>query len=49
MLCGMNFPLHYEFCKFLWEGHVEFPYIPIQKLNEEVITLDKDGTSDNPR
>ena len=47
MLCGMNFPLHYEFCKFLWEGHVEFTYIPIQALNEQVITMGKDELSDN--
>jgi 5'-3' exoribonuclease 1 len=45
MLCGMNFPLHYEFCKFLWEGHVEFPYIPLDKVNKEVITLGKDVSS----
>jgi len=47
MLCGMNFPLHYEFCKFLWEGHVEFSYIPIQRLNEDVLTLDKGESIDN--
>lgn len=47
MLCGMNFPLHYEFCKFLWEGHVEFSYIPIQKVNEDALTLDKGGSIDN--
>jgi hypothetical protein len=39
MLCCMNFPLHYAFCKFLWEGHAEFHYIPLKKLNEEVIRL----------
>jgi 5'-3' exonuclease len=48
MLCGMNFPLHYEFCKFLWESHVEFTYIPIQLLNKDVLTLDKDGLNDTP-
>jgi 5'-3' exoribonuclease 1 len=41
MLCGMNFPLHYEFCKFLWEGHVEFTYIPIQRLDEEVKKVER--------
>jgi 5'-3' exonuclease len=47
MLCGMNFPLHYEFCKFLWEGHVEFSYIPIKALNQDVLTLDKGESIDN--
>ena len=41
MLCGMNFPLHYEFCKFLWEGHVEFTYIPIQQLDEVVKKVER--------
>jgi 5'-3' exonuclease len=43
MLCGMNFPLHYEFCKFLWEGHVEFTYIPIQSLDQEVKKMERKG------
>jgi 5'-3' exonuclease len=41
MLCGMNFPLHYDFCKFLWEGHVEFTYIPIQRLDEAVKKVER--------
>ncbi len=41
MLCGMNYPIHYEFCKFLWEGHIDFSYIPIHPLNQEVIRVDK--------
>jgi 5'-3' exonuclease len=39
-LCSMNFPIHYEFCKFLWEGHVDFHYIPIQELNKAVRCVD---------
>ena len=38
-LCSMNVPLHYEFCKFLWEGHADFHYIPLKQLNEEVIRI----------
>ena len=38
-LCSMNFPLHYEFCKFLWEGHADFHFIPLKQLNEEVLKL----------
>ncbi len=49
MLCGMNFPLHYEFCKFLWEGHVEFTYIPIQSLNQEVKKVERKELFDTPR
>lgn len=41
-LCSMNFPIHYEFCKFFWEGHAEFHYIPLQRLNEEVLKVDAD-------
>ena len=39
-LCSMNFPVHYEFCKFLWEGHVDFHYIPIRDLNHAVRDTD---------
>jgi 5'-3' exoribonuclease 1 len=38
-LCSMNFPLHYEFCKFLWEGHADFHHIPLKALNEEVTLI----------
>ena len=41
-LCSMNFPLHYEFCKFLWEGHADFHYIPLNALNYEVIRINKE-------
>ena len=41
-LCSMNFPLHYEFCKFLWEGHADFHYIPLNALNHEVIRINKE-------
>jgi 5'-3' exonuclease len=41
-LCSMNFPIHYEFCKFLWEGHVDFHYIPIKDLNKQVLLIDGD-------
>jgi len=39
-LCSMNFPIHYEFCKFFWEGHADFHYIPLKQLNQEVINVD---------
>jgi hypothetical protein len=38
-LCSMNFPLHYEFCKFLWEGHADFHHIPLKELNNEVMII----------
>jgi len=41
-LCSMNFPLHYEFCKFLWEGHADFHYISLNALNHEVIRINKE-------
>lgn len=40
-LCSMNFPIHYEFCKFFWEGHADFHYIPLKKLNDAVISLEE--------
>jgi 5'-3' exonuclease len=33
-LCKNNFPIHYDFCKFFWESHVDFNYVNIHKLNE---------------
>jgi 5'-3' exonuclease len=39
-LCSMNFPIHYEFCKFFWEGHAEFHYIPLHALNEAVLRIE---------
>jgi 5'-3' exonuclease len=28
----MNYPIHYDFCKFFWESHVEFNYICLKSL-----------------
>jgi 5'-3' exonuclease len=44
-LCSMNFPIHYEFCKFFWEGHADFHFIPLVQLNEEVIKVGEDCPS----
>jgi 5'-3' exonuclease len=44
-LCSMNFPIHYEFCKFFWEGHADFHYIPLKQLNDAVISVDEDCPS----
>jgi 5'-3' exonuclease len=30
------FPIHYEFCKFFWESHVNFNYINIVELNKYI-------------
>jgi 5'-3' exoribonuclease 1 len=38
-LCSMNFPIHYEFCKFFWEGHAEFHYLPLKQLNDEALKV----------
>lgn len=43
-LCSMNFPIHYDFCKFFWEGHVDFHYIPLKQLNDAVVALDSSPT-----
>jgi 5'-3' exonuclease len=32
-LCRNNYPIHYDFCKFFWESHVEFNYINIHELD----------------
>ena len=32
----------WAFCKFFWEGHAEFHYIPLERLNEEVLRVDVD-------
>jgi 5'-3' exonuclease len=28
----MNYPIHYDFCKFFWESHVEFNYVSLKHL-----------------
>jgi len=30
------FPIHYEFCKFFWESHVNFNYINLLELNKYI-------------
>ena len=32
-LTETNFPIHYDFCKFFWESHVDFNYINLKDLN----------------
>jgi len=29
-----DFNIHYDFCKFFWESHVEFNYLPFKELNK---------------
>ena len=35
-LTETNFPIHYDFCKFFWEGYVDFNYIDLKHLNDAV-------------
>jgi hypothetical protein len=31
-----NFPIHFDFCKFFWEGYVDFNYIDLKRLDNTV-------------
>ena len=33
-LIEMDNTIHYDFCKFFWESHVNFKYINIKELNK---------------
>jgi len=35
-LTETNFPIHFDFCKFFWEGYVDFNYIDLKRLNNTV-------------
>ena len=35
-LTETNFPIHFDFCKFFWEGYVDFNYIDLKTLNNTV-------------
>lgn len=35
-LCKNNFPVHYDFCKFFWESHIEFNYVNIKELDKVI-------------
>ena len=35
-LTETQFPIHYDFCKFFWESHVDFNYISLEELNKNV-------------
>ena len=35
-LCKNNFPIHYDFCKFFWESHVDFNYVNIKELDKKI-------------
>jgi 5'-3' exonuclease len=39
-LCRNHFPIHYDFCKFFWESHVDFDYVDIQEL-EKIVRSEK--------
>lgn len=35
-LTETNFPIHFDFCKFFWEGYVDFNYIDLKRLDKTV-------------
>ena len=35
-LTETNFPIHFDFCKFFWEGYVDFNYIDLKRLEHTV-------------
>jgi len=35
-LTETNFPIHFDFCKFFWEGYVDFNYIDLKTLDNTV-------------
>jgi hypothetical protein len=35
-LIETNFPIHFDFCKFFWEGYVDFNYIDLKRLDKTV-------------
>jgi 5'-3' exonuclease len=35
-LTETNFPIHFDFCKFFWEGYVDFNYIDLKRLEDTV-------------
>ena len=35
-LTETNFPIHFDFCKFFWEGYVDFNYIDLKRLDYTV-------------
>jgi 5'-3' exonuclease len=35
-LSETNFPIHFDFCKFFWEGYVDFTYIDLKRLDNTV-------------
>jgi len=35
-LTETNFPIHFDFCKFFWEGYVDFNYIDLKTLDNKV-------------
>ena len=35
-LTETNFPIHFDFCKFFWEGYVDFNYIDLKRLDKKV-------------
>ena len=35
-LTETNFPIHFDFCKFFWEGYVDFNYIDLKRLDNTV-------------
>ena len=38
-LTETNFTIHYDFCKFFWESHVDFNYVNLSELNEYYINI----------
>jgi 5'-3' exonuclease len=37
----MSYKLHYDFCKFFWESHVEFNYLNMREYNDFITTITK--------
>ena len=35
-LIETNFPIYFDFCKFFWEGYVDFNYIDLKRLDKTV-------------
>jgi len=35
----LNFPIETSFCKFFWECHVSFPWVPLAELNKRVLSV----------
>lgn len=35
-LTETNFPIYFDFCKFFWEGYVDFNYIDLKRLDKTV-------------